>query len=293
MPGSRVVLVLLALVVPVAGVLVAFAFLPGAAPPDSATNSGDAINQVYWVVLGMAAVVFVLVEATLLTFIVRFRRRGGAPGDVEGPQIHGNTRVEIIWTAIPALLLLGLAIFTFLQIPDVEATPEPGEDVLVVNVTAHQFYWQYEYPGGALSFDTLYLPVDRPVTLVIRSEDVDHSWWVPELTGKRDAIPGKTNELNFTPNRTGVFENGVCGEFCGIQHTRMTTRVVVLGTSRLPDLPLPERAGRRRRRARGARRAGVDGRHAPSATASRARAGSARRSRGTAPSGIPRLSRTS
>ncbi len=71
--------------------------------------------------------------------------------------------------------------------------------MLVVEVTAHQFYWEYEYPGGALSFDTLYLPVDRPVTLVIRSADVDHSWWVPELTGKRDAIPGRTNELNFTP----------------------------------------------------------------------------------------------
>ncbi len=118
----------------------------------------------------------------------------------------------------------------FSKVPDVEAVPSAGEDVLVVEVTAHQFYWQYEYPDGALSFDTLYLPVDRPVTLQIRSADVNHAWWVPELTGKRDAIPGRTNELNFTPRTVGTFDKGVCGEFCGIQHTEMRTVVEVVST---------------------------------------------------------------
>ena len=206
--------------------------IPGASPPDAVTESGDAINQVYWVVYALAAAVFIVVELTLIVFVFRFaRRRQEHVGDVEGPQIHGNTRVEVIWTAIPALLLLGLAIYTFSRIPDVEAKPSPGEETLVVNVMAHQFYWQYEYPNGALSFDTLYLPVDAKVQLVLRSADVNHSWWVPELTGKRDAIPGETNELNFTPRRTGTFANGVCGEFCGIQHARMTTRVSVLERS--------------------------------------------------------------
>ncbi len=231
MPGSRVVLALLALFSAlVIGIVVAFVFPAGAFPPASTTDSGDAINEVYWVVLGLATVVFFLVETALIVFIVRYRRR--RPGhDVEGPQIHGNTRVEILWTLLPAVLLVALASYTFARIPDVEAKPGADDDPLVVEVTAHQFYWQYRYPNDALSFDTLYLPVDRPVTLLLRSADVDHSWWVPELTGKRDAIPGITNRLHFRPRETGTFENGVCGEFCGIQHARMTTHVRVLAPS--------------------------------------------------------------
>ena len=228
MPGSRLVLVLAALFAAlVIGIAASFIFATGAAPPDSATDSGDAINQVYWAVVALAAVVFLLVEATLIAFIIRFRRRDGSGEHVEGPQIHGHTRVEILWTLIPALLLLALAVYTFLRIPDVEAKPD-GEEPVQIEVTAHQFYWQYEYPGGALSFDTLYLPAGRTAKLVLNSEDVAHSWWVPELTGKRDAIPGQDNELHFKPRSEGVFENGVCGEFCGIQHARMTTRVEVL-----------------------------------------------------------------
>jgi cytochrome c oxidase subunit 2 len=202
----------------------------GAAPPRSATDSGEAINQVYWVVFAACALVFVLVEAVLVLFIVRFRRRVGAPDDVEGPQIHGNTRLEIFWTVIPALALVGLAVFTFARIPAVQAKPDGGSagNALEIGVEAHQFYWQYEYPNGALSFDTLYLPVDRTVTLRIESRDVPHSWWVPQLTGKLDAIPGQANFLHFKVKRTGTFTNGKCGEFCGIQHAVMLTTVRVL-----------------------------------------------------------------
>ena len=229
MPRKGILLALLSLFAAVILVLpLTFGLPEGGSPPDSITESGDAINQVYWVVFGLAAFVFLVVEATLIVFIFRFRRRGDTPPDVEGPQIHGNTRVEIVWTVIPAVMLLGLAIYTFLRVPDVEAKPGAGEDVFAVDVTGHQFYWQYRYPNGALSFDTLYLPAGRKVTLALRSEDVPHSWWLPQLTGKRDAIPGQTNRLHFEPRRTGVFTNGVCGEFCGIQHARMTTRVEVL-----------------------------------------------------------------
>ncbi len=213
-------------------ILLPFTFgIPGGgSPPDSVTESGDAINEVYFVVFALATLVFLVVEGTLIFFIFRFRRRPGTPANAEGPQIHGNTRIEIAWTLIPALMLTGLAAYTFLRIPDVEAKPsaEEARDGLVVNVEAHQFYWQYEYPNGALSFDTLYLPRDRKVTLQLNSQDVAHSWWVPQLTGKRDAIPGQTNELHFRPREEGTFRNGVCGEFCGIQHARMTTRVEVL-----------------------------------------------------------------
>jgi cytochrome c oxidase subunit 2 len=230
MPGSRLVPVLLGLfgaVVLAAPLVLAFGGIPGVAPPDSITDSGDTINRVYWVVFVMAAVVFLVIELLLLWFILRFRHRG-EDHTAEGPQIHGNTRIEVIWTAIPAIALLVLAIFTFSQVPDVQANPSAGEEVVKVEVIAHQFYWEYRYENGALSFDDLYVPVGKPVQLVIRSADVDHSWWAPQLTGKRDAIPGKTNTLNFTANETGEFDSGVCGEFCGIQHAHMTFQVHVV-----------------------------------------------------------------
>ena len=223
----RTVLVLLALALPVAGVLVAL-FLPGIAPPRGVTESGRTINEIYWVVFGLAALVFILIEATLLAFIVRFRRRRDTPEGLEGPQIHGNTRIEIIWTLIPAALLLGVTIYAFLRVPTVEATPPAGGDTLEIDVTARQFYWQYEYPNGAISYDVLYVPVDRDVTLRLRSTDVIHSWWVPDITGKRDAVPGRANRINFRASETGGFEHGVCGEFCGTQHARMTTEANVL-----------------------------------------------------------------
>ena len=202
----------------------------GVAPPESATDSGEAINEVYWVVFTVCAVVFVLVEAALVLFILRFRRRPGTPAHAEGPQIHGNTRLELLWTIVPALVLVGLAIYTFTRIPAVQAKPDGGaaDNELAVTVEAHQFYWQYEYPNGALSFDTLYLPVGRPVKLSITSRDVPHSWWVPELTGKLDAIPGQINVLRFTVNRPGTYARGKCGEMCGIQHAVMLTRVEVM-----------------------------------------------------------------
>jgi cytochrome c oxidase subunit II len=227
-PRSRVLSVLLVLFAAIIVALPLTFGLPGASTPQSATDSGDAINQVYWVVFVLAAIVFLVVEATLIVFMFRYRRRRETPRDAEGPQIHGNTRVEVIWTAIPALLLLGLAIYTFSRVPDVEATPAPNEDVLVIEVTGHQFYWEYRYPNDAVTYDVLYLPVDRKVTLELTATDVIHSWWVPELTGKRDAVPGQTNDLHFRPREVGTFENGVCGEFCGIQHARMTFRVEVL-----------------------------------------------------------------
>ena len=202
----------------------------GVAPPESATRSGDAINELYWVVTTIAVIVFVLVEAALLFFIFRFRRRRDAPLDAEGPQIHGNTRLEVLWTVVPTIILIALAVFTIAKVPDVEATAGesvPGE-ALHITVDAHQFYWQYEYENGALAFDTLYLPVGRRVTLDLASADVPHSWWVPELTGKRDALPGQLNQLSFRPEREGTFTNGKCGEFCGIQHAAMLTRVEVL-----------------------------------------------------------------
>jgi cytochrome c oxidase subunit II len=227
----RTALVLLALALPAAGVVAAL-FLPGIGPPRTVTDSGRTIHEVYWVVFALAAIVFVLIEAALIAFVIRFRRRRETAEGVEGPQIHGNTRIEIIWTAIPAILLLGLSIYMLARVPDVEANPPSSGsgsgETLEIDVTARQFYWQYEYPNGAISYDALYVPVDATVTLRLESTDVAHSWWVPDLTGKRDAIPGRVNRVNFRATETGFFEHGVCGEFCGTQHAQMRTEAHVL-----------------------------------------------------------------
>jgi cytochrome c oxidase subunit 2 len=220
--------------------------LGGLAPPDPATPSGEAINQLYWFVFGICAVVFIGVETALVLFILRFRRRPTTPVDAEGPQIHGNTRLEIIWTAIPAVILAVIAIVVLVRTPAVEATGGDRSDELVVRVEGHQFYWRYVYPDGQISLDTLVLPVDRPVKLELVSYDVNHSWWVRELTGKQDAIRGQVNELLLRPTAEGTFD-GVCAEFCGVLHAVMPTTVEVVSQeeyeSRIEQLSGQDQAG--------------------------------------------------
>ena len=209
---------------------------------------------------------------------------GGAAGrseTAEGPQIHGNTRLELIWTAIPALILVAIIVITIVKVPDVNSAPPAGSDPLVVQVDAHQFYWEYTYPNGVVSVDLLRLPIDRPVQLKLEAADVIHSWWVPELTGKRDAIPGRTNTLDFTPLKTGVFE-GQCAELCGAEHAVMYTEVEVIPGSRVRRLArrAADRSSSTRSRREVSRSASRRGRtSAPSATASTDRATTARRSR--------------
>lgn len=221
----------LALVVACATLALAGSAIAGNAgfgPPPPATPSGHSIQTVYWVIFGICAVVFVGVETTLLLFVFRYRRRRHVPETAEGPQIHGNTRLEIFWTLVPALVLVGIAFFVFAKTPAVRASgAAESAGAMRVRVESHQFYWEYRYPNGAISVDTLRLPVDRPVRLELVSFDVNHSWWVPELTGKLDAIPGRTNVLRFTPMRTGTF-TGYCAELCGIQHAVMRTDVEVM-----------------------------------------------------------------
>jgi cytochrome c oxidase subunit II len=224
MPRRTLVALSLALVFALAGAGAAFAAPGGIGPPAPQTDSGEAVAGLYWVVFTICAIVFVAVETALILFVIRFRRSRGVPEDAEGPQIHGNTRLEVIWTIAPALVLVGIAAFTFARVPAVEAK---GSDELVVRVEAHQFYWQYVYPNGAVSLDQLRVPVGRTVRLELVTWDVNHSWWVPALTGKKDAIAGRTNVLSFTPQRTGTWE-GQCAELCGIQHAVMYTRVHVV-----------------------------------------------------------------
>lgn len=202
----------------------------GVAPPDPASPNAERIRDAYWLVLGITGAIFVLVEAALILFIVRYRSRGRAR-EVEGPQIVGHRRLELIWTAIPVLILVGIGAFVFYKLPGIKDVPKAtaaGEH-LNVKVEGRQFYWRFTYPNGVVAVNELRVPVGRVVDLDVTAPafDVIHSWWIPRLGGKIDAIPGKTNETWFQAEKVGVYR-GQCAEFCGVQHALMlaTVRVV-------------------------------------------------------------------
>ena len=200
----------------------------GAAPPTPRSPNAEGISDLYWVLLGISAAIFVLVQGALLVFVFRFRGRQRGR-EVDGPQIRGHTRLELIWTVIPVLILAAIAGFTFYKLPGIKNVPEAraGADRVAIGVEGHQYYWQFRYPNGVVSVDRLRVPVDRVVTLELTAPDVAHSWWVPELGGKLDTIPGKTNRTWFRAERTGTYA-GKCGEFCGVQHAAMLAQVEVV-----------------------------------------------------------------
>jgi cytochrome c oxidase subunit 2 len=140
--------------------------------------------------------------------------------------VHGATRLELIWTAVPVLILAAILGFVFYKLPgirDIPAAKAQGGP-LRIRVTAHQFYWQFTYPNGAISIDEMHVPAHRVVQVDIYSEDVAHSWWIPELGGKFDAIPGRHNQTWFKADQIGIYR-GRCGEFCGVFHAEMKARV--------------------------------------------------------------------
>jgi cytochrome c oxidase subunit 2 len=202
----------------------------GVAPPSPASPDAANINDIYWLIFAVTAGIFVLVAGLLLVFIVRYRSRG-RPRDVDGAQVHGHTNLELAWTAGPVVILAIIAGFVFWKVSDIEATSGlPNEQTQArdqTTINAHQFYWEFVYPNGAISVDKLRVPYNRKVRLKIISSDVAHSWWVPKLGGKLDAIPGKTNFLTLTPTKLGTFR-GQCAELCGIQHAAMLAQVEVL-----------------------------------------------------------------
>lgn len=225
----RPVLLALTVLVALAAAGAAPAGNGGFTPVDPASPSASRIDDIYWVLVGVAAFIVLVVFGPLLVFIVRFRHRGRDRA-VEGPQIRGNNRLEIGWTIGATLIVLGLVVVVLYKVPGIQdPAPADAGEPLEITVEGRQFYWLYEYPEGITTVDTLTLPVDRPVTLRLTAPDGDviHSWWVPALAGKRDAIPGQVNELELLPTRTGTY-GGVCGELCGIQHAVMRTTVRVV-----------------------------------------------------------------
>lgn len=177
----------------------------------------------YYVIFGFTAAIFLLVEGALVTFVVKYRGRG-RPRTDEGAQVHGHTRLELIWTVVPALILCVIAVVVFLELPKIANAPAAA-DPLNITVEGHQFYWQFDYPNGARTINTLYVPVGRVVELKVVSPDVIHSWWIPALGGKIQAIPGVANHTWFRADDPGTYA-GQCAELCGLYHASMTARVV-------------------------------------------------------------------
>lgn len=197
---------------------------------DPKTDIGETVQALYVSVFWWSMFILVLVWSVMAWVIIRFRER---PGQPEPRQIHGHLGLEIAWTILPAIIVVAIAIPT---VQAVFATQRPpGDDALVIEVTGHRYWWEFVYPEHEVeTANELHVPVGRPVSLRLASDDVIHSFWVPMLGGKRDVNPlratvngeePKYNWYHFTLNEEGEFI-GQCAEFCGQSHALMGIKVV-------------------------------------------------------------------
>jgi cytochrome c oxidase subunit 2 len=189
-----------------------------------ASDNAEVISQLFWFTLVLAVLVFLLVEGLLIYSSLRFRRRAPLPFN-EPPQIHGNTRLEVMWATVPALLLIGLFGITVTRLGDLSQIPSNNPNAIKISVTGQQFQWEFGYGDtGVKSTNTLRIPTGRPLIFEVTSKDVIHSFWVPDMYGKVDANPGRVNRISFEARHEGTFR-GVCAELCGAGHAGMLFRV--------------------------------------------------------------------
>lgn len=220
----------------IGALLLCFALIGTACVEDAAQDTLEPAgpyareaDKLWDLTFGIAVAVFVIVEGLLIYALIRFRHRPGR----EPKQFHGNPKVEIVLTVLPALLLAGVAIPTIDTLFDISGRPEG--DVLDVTVVAHQFWWEYEYPEeDIVTANELHIPTDRPVYISLRGAlqepvegdaEVIHSFWVPRLGGTQDIVPGRVNYLTIQADDPGTYL-GQCKEFCGLGHPDMRLRVI-------------------------------------------------------------------
>jgi cytochrome c oxidase subunit 2 len=185
---------------------------------DFARATDVLFTEIFW----WAAAVFLVVEALLVVALIRFRHREGRPAP---KPTHGHTLMEIAWTLAPAAILVFVAVPTVRTI--FATAGEAPADAVKVDVIGHQWWWEFRYQElGLLTANELHVPLGRAVQLSITSADVIHSFWIPPLGGKRDAIPGHVTRIAFRPEQVGEYA-GQCAEFCGASHANMRLRVVV------------------------------------------------------------------
>jgi len=194
--------------------------------PAKASIQAGNIRTLYTVLLIATVPIFVLVETVVLFSVWKFRMRPGQE-EMDGPPIHGNTRLEVVWTAVPAILIVSLCTYAYTVLRSNENSKK-GE--MTVNVTTRQFAFEFSYPispGKQVVSPVLYLAKDQPVVFKIRSLDVIHSFFVPSFSEKLDAVPGIVTTLRVTPNATGVYPVE-CTELCGAGHSLMRSSVHVV-----------------------------------------------------------------
>jgi len=208
-------------------------------PTAAATQAGP-IDTFFDIMIFLSVPVFVLVTTIVLFAVIRFRVRPGEE-DLHGPPVHGNTRVEIVWTAIPAIVLTLLCVYAATVLSDIDAAKA---DQLKITAYAQQFAWSYEYAGTdgkKFMTDQMFVPCrpttakqdegapcdGRQLSLDIKAVDVIHSFWIPEMRMKQDAVPGITTHTKINPNRIGTYPV-VCAELCGVGHSAMRSTIHVV-----------------------------------------------------------------
>ena len=232
MSPTRPLLWRLTLLLPLAAVLLLLACTPS--HPQSTFDAAGPVAEkqltLFYIMLWLAAFVFVVVVAVLIYVVIRYRRR---PGDTEIPaQVRGHTQLEIGWTIAPAILLLVVAVPTIIYIFDISGDAPEGS--MEIKVVGHQWWWEFDYGGdvGVVTANEFHVPVDTDVKLNLRSDDVIHSFWVPKLAGKVDVVPNNDNFLWFRADddiddQLPVTFYGQCAEYCLVGHAFMGFRLVV------------------------------------------------------------------
>jgi cytochrome c oxidase subunit 2 len=198
-------------------------------PPANSTQA-DKIDTLWDVLIIATVPIFVLVTVIVLFAVIEFRMRPGEE-NLDGPPIHGNTKLEVIWTAVPAILIIGMVTYAYIVLHDIEKAPAAGNPERQVAVTGQQFTWSFAYNEGGKKFTSaqLYLPVGESVKFDVRSKDVIHDFWVPDFRMKIDAVPGITTHYRITPKTNAIGAHDiVCAELCGLGHAYMRQTAHVL-----------------------------------------------------------------
>jgi cytochrome c oxidase subunit 2 len=202
---------------------------------DASGSEARRLEGVWWLMFGVAAAVYVVVAGLILFAIIRNRRTGPRPS-----RVNDNAFVVIGGLVVPLAILMVIAVVTVHTTAEVRQ-PEPG--ALRVDVRGHDWWWEVRYPGtGIVTANEIHIPVGRQVAVHIRTADVIHSFWVPQLAGKLDAIPGQDNVLRFTAERAGTYR-GECAEFCGLQHANMNFLVIAEDATRFAQWEQTEAQG--------------------------------------------------
>jgi cytochrome c oxidase subunit 2 len=189
---------------------------------EPATSNAREVTGLFYTIFYVALAIFIIVEGLLVYFVIRYQRRTNSNLP---DQVHGNTPLEIAWTLAPALILAVVFVLTVRTMSSVSASAQPAPTVKVT-VIGHQWWWELKYPDlNIVTANDLHVPVGEVVGITLESDNVIHSFWVPELTGKTDVVPGHQNQTWLRAETAGEY-SGQCAEFCGAQHAHMLFHVV-------------------------------------------------------------------